>query len=378
MELMQAHEQWANRSDDERFMTLEGLHAATLTRAHRCEAHVFSHAQLKVHGDLKVYDAHSRPRRELQVSVPGMRQRVDTTHWSFGQLCTRAQVPAKFARGGCHPGIVARALNWNLQHVAPVEDSNVMVEVRDGGEVVIRALTSPSYGRIYDHRVVESVMNVNEDERWVIPAGSTMTQEEAAKNKRATTLYASDRDVFIFLVDPNTPIEVHNPRGPDACLFRGFVVWNSEVGAATMGIRTFLYNHVCDNRIVWGAQNVRTLKVRHTSGGPDRFEYEAAPMLSRYANASPADTVATVKKAMELQVGDDDEEVAKWLRTRNFTKAESAKLIEKAKEEEGEARTVWQLVQGGTASARAIQHTDARTAAERRVSGLLAVAEAAA
>jgi hypothetical protein len=60
--------------------------------------------------------------------------------------------------------------------------------------VELRCLVGPDYGRIYDHQVVEAVMAANQDGRWHIPAASY----QAKSPKRATTLYASDRDVFIW------------------------------------------------------------------------------------------------------------------------------------------------------------------------------------
>ncbi len=57
---------------------------------------------------------------------------------------------------------------------------------------------------------------------------------------RATTLYASDRDVFIFLVDDRNPISFE-ADGVKRNLFRGFMVWNSEVGSHRFGLMTFLY-----------------------------------------------------------------------------------------------------------------------------------------
>ena len=47
--------------------------------------------------------------------------------------------------------------------------------------------------------------------------------------------------------------------------------------------------------------------------------------------------------------------------------------MEMARVEEGGARTVWQLVNGGTALARGIPHADERVKLEKRVSGLLKV-----
>jgi hypothetical protein len=73
-------------------------------------------------------------------------------------------------------------------------------------------------------------------------------------------------------------------------------------------------------------------------------------------------------------VASKDEEVLGWLRAHDFSKKEGEQMIQMARVEEGGARTVWQLVQGGTARARSIPHTDARITLERRVSRLLKAA----
>jgi hypothetical protein len=69
-----------------------------------------------------------------------------------------------------------------------------------------------------------------------------------------------------------------------------------------------------------------------------------------------------------------DEEVLSWLRSHEFTKEEAEDVIEMARIEEGGARTLWQLVQGGTALARKIPHADQRVTMERPVSRLLKAA----
>jgi hypothetical protein len=120
---------------------------------------------------------------------------------------------------------------------------------------------------------------VNTDGRWVIPAASYTTKNP----KRATTLYASDRDVFIFLVDPKNPVEVNGEQ-----LFRGFMTWNSEVGSAVFGLTTFLYRYVCDNRIIWGATDVQELRIRHTGGAPERFAYEGEKYLTSMRTRAPS------------------------------------------------------------------------------------------
>ncbi len=99
--------------------------------------------------------------------------------------------------------------------------------------------------------------------------------------KRATTLYASDRDVFIFLVDKRNPVAVH--VGSEVRrLFRGFMVWNSNVGHHRFGMLTFLYDYVCDNRMVHGAREMKALAIRHT-----KFASEQGYSLSCYLAQTP-------------------------------------------------------------------------------------------
>lgn len=70
--------------------------------------------------------------------------------------------------------------------------------------------------------------------------------------QNTTTLYASDRDVFLFLVDDLNPIEAGRlPDGSPDLYFRGFYCWNSEVGAKTLGMASFYLRAACQNRNLW-------------------------------------------------------------------------------------------------------------------------------
>ena len=224
-------------------------------------------------------------------------------------------------------------------------------------------MVGPAYGRIFDHEVVAAVREMNDDGRWHIPAASY----QATDPLRATTLYASDRDVFIFLVDEENPVTV-DVGGSTRHLFRGFMLWNSEVGSKRLGLLTFLYDFVCDNRMVHGAREVKEFSIRHSKGAPARFAAEVRPLLRSYANSSAGGAEAELRRAVEKAVGRSDEEVAAWLLAREFSKPEAGQIIDLAKREEGDARTIWQVVNGGTALARSISHADGRVAFERRVS----------
>ena len=130
----------------------------------------------------------------------------------------------------------------------------------DDGRVELRAVTGPDYGRIYDHELVGAVQRIagngTSDTRWKVPG--TLDWSTGIYNPRVhvtrdmTTLYASDRDVFLFLVDDLNPIEAGRlPDGLPDLYFRGFYCWNSEVGAKTLGMASFYLRAVCQNRNLW-------------------------------------------------------------------------------------------------------------------------------
>ena len=90
--------------------------------------------------------------------------------------------------------------------------------------------------------------------------------------KDTTTLYASDRDVFLFLVDDTNPIEAGRlPDGSPDLYFRGFYCWNSEVGSKTLGIASFYLRAVCMNRNLWGVENFEEITIRHSKFAAPAF-----------------------------------------------------------------------------------------------------------
>jgi hypothetical protein len=353
-----ASTQWANRPDDQRFLSIADLKASVDQR--KSESWTLStqvkDLRAKVSEKGLVLDAFDRTR--------GERTDLEPSHWAFGQLASYAGAPAPYLRKLPFE-LAAINLQWGLEH-APIRD-DALVLGQSNGHQAVRAMTSTSYGRIWDSEVVEAVERVNPDGRWQVPAASYASSNP----KRATTLYASDRDVFMFLVDPEHPIAVPGEKSP---LFRGFYVWNSEVGAATFGLTTFLYRYVCDNRIIWGATDVQELRIRHTGGAPQRFAYEGAKYLERYANESTASLVEPIVKAQAFEVPQAEKPGSgweSWLRDRGFSAAESKSAVQSAIAEEGEARSLWDIVNGITASARQLTHTDARVELETRAGKLL-------
>lgn len=350
-----ASEQWASRPDDQRFLSLADLRASVEQRKSESWTATPRVSDLRTHIE--------NGQLELEVFDPtiGARRLLTPTHWGFNQLAQHANAPASYLRR-----LPRELAAINLQYGLERDNlrSDTLVLAQSNGHNQLRALTSQSYGRIWDLEVVQAVERVNQDGRWQIPAASYATSNP----KRATTLYASDRDVFIFLVDPSNPIEVGDEK-----LFRGFYTWNSEVGAGTFGLTTFLYRYVCDNRIIWGATDVRELRIRHTGGAPERFAYEGAKYLAEYANESTREVAATIKaaQAFEIPKAAEKDGVSNWLKQRGFTDALAKSAVAAAVAEEGQARNLWDIVNGITAHARTIPNTDARVSVETQAGKLL-------
>ena len=68
--------------------------------------------------------------------------------------------------------------------------------------------------------------------------------------------------MFLFLVDGNRSLD--DPTdGSQAGLFRGFMLRNSDVGAAALSLDLFLFRAVCANHIIWGFHHVAGFRRRH-------------------------------------------------------------------------------------------------------------------
>jgi len=242
-------------------------------------------------------------------------------------------------------------------------------------------VTGPDYGRIYDHELVEAVQKIagngTGDTRWKVPGvldwSTGVYNPRVDITRDTTTLYASDRDVFLFLVDDLNPIEAGRlPDGSPDLYFRGFYCWNSEVGAKTLGMASFYLRAVCQNRNLWGVEDFEKISIRHSKYAANRFAHEAAPALEGFANSSPQPFINGIKTARERIVARTDEDRSDFLRNRGFSKAETGKIIETVLAEEGRPpESIFDFVQGITALARDKAHQDARLDMEGKAKKLL-------
>ncbi len=233
--------EWFSRPDDERFLSLNELASSVRGRSERSRTRVVETALIHV-------EANRNDPERLALMLPGADAPVAPTHWSFGQLASLVGAPAAYLRQLPAP---LAAINLQYGLTANRAEQIKTLETDDpvaGRRVELRAVTGPDYGRIYDHELVEAVQKIagngTGDTRWKVPGvldwSTGVYNPMVDISKDTTTLYASDRDVFLFLVDDLNPIEAGRlPDGSPDLYFRGFYCWNSEVGAKTLGMASF-------------------------------------------------------------------------------------------------------------------------------------------
>jgi len=359
--------QWMARPADQRFLSLDDLHDFKLkfwngsfqTRAKTSDFELIA-PEIKTKADM----------HRLTVGVTIDKgdvkdaREVSPTHWAFGQMATLAKSPAAFLRELPSP-LVCDVLSWRLKQAREVEDIKLY-----GGAAELYAATGPDYGRIPDYEVVEAVRQVagsgRGEMRWKIPGvldwSTNLYNPNAPVTKDSTTLYASDRDVFIFLVDDRNPIEVGKlPSGEPDLMFRGFYVQNSEVGSRSLKLATFYLRGVCMNRNLWGVEDFDEIKISHNRLAPDRWLQQAQPALRSYADGSAQKLIDGVKAAKAAKVADDQEKAVEFLKSRQFSLTRAKAILEQGEKEEGRPpRSAWDMAQAITANARTLLNNDDR------------------
>lgn len=354
--------QWYHRPDDQRFTSLTDLYRTCKASADASRTVVVDTREVKM-------EAHQTDADNLLVKLPGLPD-AKMSHWSFGQLSGLLSAPAGYLRRLPAP-IAAINLQYALLNFRA---ENVKAYATQNGDFHLRALTGPDYGRIYDHEVVAAVQKIAGDGvtgRWRVPGIFGQALDQVTKEN--TTLYGSDRDCFMFLTDEQTPIVIGKTvNGDDDVVYRGFYVWNSEVGSRSFGIATFLFRTVCQNRIIWGQSDFQEITLRHSKLAPSRFYDQAAPALADYSRSDAGRIVAGIQAAKDAVVARSDDARSEFLQKRGFSAKQASAIMEAVVKEEGHAATsVWDFVQGITAVARELPHQDARVSLELEATKLL-------
>ena len=376
MELMKASEQWSSRPNDQRFWNVSELYAAV--NAHRAAART---GTVNI-GDMQVQAIDN----DIQI-VGKTGTFAKLTSWAFGQLAARAKAPAAYLRS-LKAETAVTCLNEGLQG----NTDTAKVLLHENGGYFCRAVTSEKYTRIWNEDIVSRLLGF-EAEGWRVPPAYAIGSQDydisnpeslVAANVRLATaedaklsltikegtpispsgLYASFEDMFAFMVHPDKVVKDGSTDG----LMRGFLVWNSEVGKATFGVQTFYFRGVCGNHIIWGATDVKEIRLRHVGNADDRAFAGLSVELKKYAEESATDIEDKIKiaKNFVLKHKTADELVDFIFAQRILTRKDALAAYQAVvPDEDGAPYTAWGFAQGITRLSQQSANADDRVSLDR-------------
>ncbi len=354
--LFAASAQWAHRPADQRFDSLESLHAAV--QHHRnvaAEQKGVSVNALRVTTEI---DGNGIVHPVLGTTTTDRTAKF--THFSFGSLARRLSsadkpVPASYLRT-LPAGLASANLNNAIKQAQGREMSDSTLLFAQNGDLVLRAVTSDDYTRIWNVDITSRLIRLVEENPIWQPAPAAFDGSRG--------LYASDKDIFAFMVDNDRRIFDKLPGGG---LGRGFFVSNSEVGDRSFSLTTFWYQYICGNHMVWGAKGVANVRIPHIGDADDRAFRKMAVELRRYADSSVSDDEHKVSQMIRTEIKGTRDEVIDRLFGLGIAKRDAAKaydIAERSEDRYGNPRSVFALVSGLTEQARDKVNADERTKLE--------------
>lgn len=360
---MTAHAEWANRPKDERYESLAELHLAVAVRDKKSREDKLDLAHVETRVSKEEFAFHSSDHSRKQF----------TTNWSTGQFMTKLGLQRDLPHKIELPLFDSVIKNRITRYLAAGEEREINTLVMDtNGGTILRALSGPSYERIWDHELTQMTLDGKPD-GWRNPVA--YADGEWGAPMKPSGLYASDRDVFMFLIDGGDCLDL----GERAQLHLGFYAWNSEVGSRSFGFSAFAFNRVCGNNIIWGQQDLNVFRFVHGPGARDKGFKAYGSFLQglRDAPGEARDRLAqAVKLAQnELLFGvpaetdvDKQKEAIKFFREKgNFTRHQTKGAMKVMWEEEhGALGTRWDWLQGFTGYARKRGHQDNREELDKK------------
>lgn len=360
MQLFHASAQWRDRPNDERFMSLGEMYRVTKAYARSAGEAVVPWRDLRV--EARGEDLHLVGKADVPARL---------TNYAFGQLASRVKAPAGYLRR-LSPTLAAQNLNYGLARKTDAgTESQLLFHKNDG--LLLRAATSTRYNRIWNHEIVARLIGICY--RWDLrPAHATFgwdADEDPGAEGRERALYASDHDMFAFVMSPERTIT--DPVGQP--LRRGLIVQNSEVGDKSLAFTRFFFRDVCYNHIIWGAEQVVEVRFRHVGDVGEKMQ-DALVEVRRYMDGAASAEEAELER-FTARIADTKEEVVDKLfgirSVRLPRKTIEAGYDAVVPEEDGDPRSVWGMVQGLTRVSQDEAYAEDRVEADRASGKLLQI-----
>lgn len=372
--MYEAHRQWASRPPDQCFNSLQSMH--DFCAGYKDRSQVIP-AELST---LRIAAHKSRP-DDLRLLSPSAE--LEFTNFSFSQLCSNISCPPDFI--STLPSIMAAdVMNHKLKELEKqggkdslllIQDEDAGFESGRGNRTILRATTSKIYDRVWNAQVTNFLLKLNHhfDGRFKPPSENWKKHEGEAQSARGGTgLYASDRDMFAFLVDTEKQLDISGAE-----LVRGFFISNNEVGSGSLKLCMFLCDYICGNHIIWDVTQAVTVSARHAGSAATEtfnkiFPLSIALQVSKKASLDED----RIKMAQTKILGQNKEKTVDFI----FEKRFATRRLAEAAWDSSDLRdgvnpnSVWGMICGLTALARYVPHYDKRAEIEVSASKLMEVA----
>jgi hypothetical protein len=351
-----AHREWASRPPDERYASVHALYEAARARRVRIEERPIETGEFRTEAD----------DTDDLVMCETSGRTASLTHWSFGQLATIAGAPPSYLRT-LPASIASNAINYGLQRHGR-EEHQLFVD-RDAPWTV-HAITSPRYARVHHDELAGRVVDLlTQHPAWQLPLG--YKDGEYGAERVPSGAYLGDRDMFLFLVDGNRDLDDPTDR-THAGLFRGFILRNSDVGAAALTLDVFLFRMVCGNHVIWGFQHVAAFRRRHVGASIQEAWSTSLDGVRAALDADTANDRTLLLRATTQELGQTRDAVLETVvRRLDLSQKQADEAYTLAERHETNPRSVWGYVQGLTRLSQRTPWQDGRYVLDRAASRLL-------
>lgn len=397
--LFQASHQWAIRPEDERFENEHKMYDVCLAYAQSAKTATVPFDSLRVEAD------------DGEIYLVGKNdRRAKFTHYAFGQICKQSQSPSEFVRQ-LPATLATQVVNNRLKSVSEnmeKYDSRLLFHTNEQ-TMVCRAITSELYDRVWNHELIRTGLFPMIQEGWRVPPARPAMPNQKGTRKATQAdilpnqedfglsvkvgddiapagLYASDHDMFAFLVNPNRPISIGK-----RALMQGLFCQNSEVGDGCLVLDWFSMDQVCGNHICWGVSDHKQIRVKHIAGkgkqdmgltldrALSRFEIECNKYVD---NIGEQETKIAKAQKFEIATTKTDviETIFKYAKSKGLMALSKGVITsgydacEDHNDWYGSPRTAFGLVSGLTEYSQTIPYTDKRHAIDVEAGKLMEIA----
>ena len=351
-----AHREWASRPPDERYDSVATLHEAACARRNRIEERTIETRAFRTEAvDSDALVLHETSGRSAAL-----------THWSFEQLATIAGAPPKYLRS-LPATIASSAINHGLQRQHRDEQ---LLLADQAAPWTVHAITSSRYARVHHDELAARVLDLMAlHPAWHLPLG--YKDGVFGAERVPSGAYLGDRDMFLFLVDGNRDLD--DPTDTThAGLFRGFILRNSDVGAAALTLDVFLFRAVCANHLIWGFQYVAGFRRRHVGASIQEAWTSSLEGVRTILDADTTRERSVLLDAIGRELGTTREAVIETAVQRiDLPHKQAVEAYDLAERYETNPRSVWGYVQGLTRLSQRTSWQDGRFALDRAASRLL-------